>query len=164
MGSAKDVVRQESEAKTVTLGPNQVTFVLKGSDTGGSYSLTAFDVAPPPAPGPPLHVHQDADEALYVVEGRLEVRLGEQATTLAPGGVALVPKGTRHTLANPGPGASRILIVLSPPGFEGFWEESATLLAASDGAPAAAQMLALQRKYHLETGGQVRQFTGGPPR
>lgn len=120
-------------------------------------------MAPPPAPGPPLHVHEDADEAIYILEGSLEFQVGDESVTAAAGDVVLVPRGTWHTLANAGTDPARFLVILSPPGFERYWEESSQLLAASDGVPDPEQMLALQRKHHMATGGQARRFVAEKP-
>jgi hypothetical protein len=65
-----------------------------------------------------------------------------------------------RSLANPGSIPAKILIILTPPGSEGYWEEMAQHLA-TDTSPDPALVLSLQQKYHLETGGQVRQFS--PP-
>ncbi len=78
-----------------------------------------------------------------------------------PGAVVLAPKGTLHALASAGSDAARFLVILSPPGYEGFWREMGELRAAGgpDGAPPSAELvLALRRKYHLATGGEVRRF------
>jgi quercetin dioxygenase-like cupin family protein len=150
------------ETKTVSMGANWVTFLARREDTAGIYSLTEFTVAPPPTPGPPLHIHQDAHEAMYVLEGELQVTLGQQALRAPAGSFVYVPKGTLHTLANPGPLPAKILIILTPPGYEGYWEEMAQHLATGN-PPGPDLVLALQQKYHLETGGQVRQFSPSGP-
>jgi len=62
-------------------------------DTGGKYSLTKFSMAPRPAPGPPLHIHEDADETVYVLEGELEMGLGDQKLVGSAGSIMLVPRG-----------------------------------------------------------------------
>ena len=77
---------------------------------------------------------------------------------LSAGAVMLVPQGTLHSLANAGPGPVRMLIILSPPGYEGFWREMAELRAALGGPPDAETTHALQQKYHVNTGGEVRRF------
>lgn len=152
------ILRPAGAAPAGDLGPNRAVFALSGDETGGKYSLTEFTMAPPPVPGPPPHIHVDADEAIYVLEGTLEMGIGEQRVTGSAGAVMLVPKGTLHTLTNPGPGPARMLIILSPPGYEGFWREMAELRATLGGPPDAETTLTLQRKYHLTTGGQARSF------
>lgn len=121
------ILRSASTAQAADLGANRAVFALSGDETGGHYSLTEFVMAPPPAPGPPPHIHEDADEAIYVLEGTLEMSASEQRLVGAAGSVMLVPRSTVHSLANPGPGLARMLIILSPPGYEGFWREMAAL-------------------------------------
>jgi mannose-6-phosphate isomerase-like protein (cupin superfamily) len=69
-------------------------------------------------PGPPrwiapLHLHHKDDEAWYVLEGMLCVRMGEQIVEARAGSAVLVPRGTAHTYWNPGPGAVRYLLVMT---------------------------------------------------
>jgi quercetin dioxygenase-like cupin family protein len=148
------ILRPAADAEATDLGPNRAVFALSGDETGGTYSLTAFTMAPPPAPGPPPHFHEDADEAVYVLDGTLEMGLGEHRLTGSAGAVMLVPRGKLRSLANPGPSPVRMLIILSPPRYEGFWPE----MAALGGPPDSETVLALQRKYHLATDGQARRF------
>lgn len=151
------VMRQRDNAKTVSMGSNIVTFHLTSEETGGLYSLTEFIMAAPPAPGPPMHVHESESEATYVLEGELLFTLGERSMKASTGAALFVPKDTKHTLSNLGLGTARILVILTPPGFEKFWEEMANLLKVSGGKPDPTNVLSLQQKYHLNTGGKPRQ-------
>ncbi len=151
------VMRQRDDAKTVSMGSNIVTFHLTGEETGGRYSLTEFIMAAPPAPGPPMHIHETESEATYVLEGELLFTLGERSMKASTGSVLFVPKGTKHGLSNLGPGTARILVILTPPGFERFWEEMANLLKVSGNKPNPINVLSLQQKYHMDTGGKPRQ-------
>ena len=50
----------------------RIDFLATGETTGGHYSLFhVFNPAGPPGPLP--HIHRDADEFFFVVEGRVEV-------------------------------------------------------------------------------------------
>ena len=42
------------------------------------------------------HVHESLDEILYVVAGEGVVRIGDEDTSLRPGVVVVLPKGSRH--------------------------------------------------------------------
>jgi quercetin dioxygenase-like cupin family protein len=153
------IIAETKEAKSVSLGPNRVTFLLRADETGGRYSLTEFTLAPPPAPGPPMHVHKAEDELTYVLEGELEFALEGRLERASAGSFFLVPRGTPHTLSNLGPAGARILVVLTPPGFEGYWEEASSLLESSGGDPDPERMRELQEKYNMDAGGQVRRFS-----
>jgi mannose-6-phosphate isomerase-like protein (cupin superfamily) len=61
----------------------------------------------------PLHVHHVDDEAWYVLEGTLAVRVGERDVTVPAGGAVLVPRDVPHTYWNPQPEPTRYLIVMS---------------------------------------------------
>jgi mannose-6-phosphate isomerase-like protein (cupin superfamily) len=70
------------------------------------------------APGPPrwiapLHLHRNDDEAWYVLEGTLCVRVGTDDVEARAGSAVFVPRGTPHTYWNPGPGPARYLLVMT---------------------------------------------------
>src|SRR5690349_10204438 len=75
------------------------------------------DPGGPPAPPryiAPLHLHRNDDEAWYVLEGLLGVRVGDRDIEARPGSAVLVPRGTPHTYWNAGAGTLRYLLVMTP--------------------------------------------------
>jgi quercetin dioxygenase-like cupin family protein len=72
---------------------------------------------PAGAKGPPLHTH-DFDEAFYVLEGQLTVRVADELVTVGAGQLAFALSDVPHTLANQSSAAARFLIVCTPAGFE----------------------------------------------
>ncbi|HSD85709.1 MAG TPA: cupin domain-containing protein [Anaerolineae bacterium] len=100
--------------------------ILKGTErlTGGSYSLHE-NTLPPNSPGPRPHIHRAHEEAFYVLEGELTLRVGRR-TILAPAGSFLVvPRGVVHQPSNPGTQPTRVLLIFSPAGMERFFIEAA---------------------------------------
>jgi mannose-6-phosphate isomerase-like protein (cupin superfamily) len=152
------IFRAHGGGKTVRLGPNIVTFLLSAEATEWRYSVTEFAAAPPPAPGAPLHIHNDADEAMYVLEGSFQVSIDDKEIPAPEGSFVLVRKGTLHTITNIGKKVGRLLIFLTPPGFERYWEEMSHLLEVTNGKPDQDQVLVLQEKYHMDMKG-ARPFT-----
>jgi len=70
-------------------------------------------------PGPPryiapLHLHHNDDEAWYVLEGTICVQNGDEVIEARAGTAAFVQRGTPHTYWNPGPGAARYLLIMTP--------------------------------------------------
>ena len=61
----------------------------------------------------PLHLHRNDDEAWYVLEGTLCVRVGKEIVEATAGSAVFVPRGTPHTYWNPGPGLVRYLLVMT---------------------------------------------------
>ena len=72
-----------------------------------------------------------------------------------------VPRGVEHAFWNEGNTEARLLSTVSPPGFEGYFEELAEgLAAAGDDAQAAARLRErLSKKYDIEVVGPPRQAT-----
>ena len=58
--------------------------------------------------GAPLHVHQ-ADELIVVLEGTLEVRLGEEVQKVGPDHTLVIPPNVPHGFTSVGPGAARMI-------------------------------------------------------
>ena len=70
-------------------------------------------------PGPPryiapLHLHHNDDEAWYVLEGTMCVQNGDEVIEARAGTAAFVQRGTPHTYWNPGPSATRYLLIMTP--------------------------------------------------
>jgi mannose-6-phosphate isomerase-like protein (cupin superfamily) len=69
--------------------------------------------AGPPRLIAPLHLHHNDDEAWYVLEGTLIVRVGDAEIEAPAGSSVSVPRGTPHTYWNPGPGPARYLLIMT---------------------------------------------------
>lgn len=61
----------------------------------------------------PLHIHHDEDEAWYVLDGRLRVKVGDAEHEVPAGGAVIGSRGLPHTFWNPDPDESvRYLLVM----------------------------------------------------
>ena len=84
---------------------------------GSDFVIAEWKDAGGPAGPPrwiaPLHLHRKDDEAWYVLEGTLCVRVGKDVVEARAGSAVFVPRGTVHTYWNPGPGLVRYLIVMT---------------------------------------------------
>jgi mannose-6-phosphate isomerase-like protein (cupin superfamily) len=98
----------------------------------------------PPRLIAPPHVHHRDDEAWYVLEGTLRVRVGEDEVEARAGSGVFVPRGTPHTYWNPGPGPVRYLLVMTANIYRLIQE----IHAMQDRSPSAIE--AAFRKYDSE--------------
>jgi mannose-6-phosphate isomerase-like protein (cupin superfamily) len=100
---------------TALLSPSGLAQHLKAgaSDTGGAYSLWESVILPGEGPRP--HVHPDNEEAFYLLEDELILRVRDQDVTVGPGTFALVPRGAAHAFTNPAATPARMLTIMSPP-------------------------------------------------
>ena len=58
----------------------------------------------------PLHRHDNCEELLYLIEGTLEHRIGDEWFTMGPGDVIRVPVGVPHQGRNNGGTAARMVV------------------------------------------------------
>jgi quercetin dioxygenase-like cupin family protein len=101
----------------------------------------------PPGKGVALHVHEREDELVYLLEGEIEVTLGNQKMKAVPGVMALLPRGIPHGFTNIGNNPSRLLDTILPGQFDNYFVELAALSAEGD--PSEEQIDALSRKYRI---------------
>ncbi len=93
---------------------------LSGEQTGGAFSLAEnFNRR---GNGSPVHVHDQEDETLFVLDGELRVLVGEEEHTAGPGTVAVLPRRLRHAYVVTS-GTARFLTLHIPAGFEQFAAE-----------------------------------------
>ena len=111
----------EGEGKRLWVADELMTFKASGEDTGGAYALT--DSVVPSGGGPPPHIHQREHEAFWVLEGELEVQVGENTFRAGAGSFVHLPKGIKHAYQNVGTGPARFLTLIVPAGLEKFFEE-----------------------------------------
>lgn len=144
----------EQRAASYVLGPGQSRsvpdgpdgFKIRAADSGGLVSLFEFSLQPWQS-GPDLHRHHDSDEAFYVVEGTMEMQVGEDRLVLGVGEFAWVPRGSAHTFANAGPGTARALTIATPGGLEHFLADLHRFLASSTGQPDRAALAELRTRH-----------------
>jgi mannose-6-phosphate isomerase-like protein (cupin superfamily) len=131
------------------LGSMGVRFMLSGDETGGGFSMVEHPI-PPHALAAPLHRHSREDEYSFVLEGRIGALLGDEVVVADVGDLVHKPRGQWHTFWNAGDEPARILEVLSPAGFERYFEEMVELLEASAGPPDPAELGAIAARHGLE--------------
>jgi quercetin dioxygenase-like cupin family protein len=111
-------------------GPIGTTIKVRGAETNGVLSICEMPVAPgfmvPP------HTHRDFDEWSYVLEGRIGARIGDDEFTAEQGSYILKPRALMHTFWNAGPEPARIIELITPAGFETFFERLAQLMAKGE--------------------------------
>jgi quercetin dioxygenase-like cupin family protein len=108
-----------------------VRFLLEGAATDGRLAIVEHPL-PPRALGAPPHTHRHEDEYSFVLEGRLGVQLGRERFTADPGELVVKPRGIEHAFWNASDAPLRILELISPAGFEGYFRELARALADRD--------------------------------
>jgi len=117
-----------------------LTFKVMSDQSGGV--LTAIDTVALPGEGPPLHMHRNEDEFIWILEGRFRVRLGDDMNEAAPGAFVFIPRGTPHTWQNIGDAPARFFAGTMPASiaFEQFFVRYAQLPIEQRGIEAFARL------------------------
>jgi len=136
------------DGRTGVLASIGVRFMVGGEESGGGFSLVEHPM-PPRALAAPLHRHSREDEYSFVLEGHVSAQLGEEVVYGEPGDLIFKPRDQWHTFWNAGDTPARILEIISPAGFEGYFEELVEL-PTDAGPPDRAQIAAIAAHYGLE--------------
>ena len=100
----------------------------------------AFFVILEPGEAPPLHVHEDAEQVFFVLEGEAELTVGkdeQQTFPLRVGDFVRTPPGTYHAVRCHGPGRFVYLSIdcftAGPPAAEPTWDRHVEVMCATNG-------------------------------
>jgi oxalate decarboxylase/phosphoglucose isomerase-like protein (cupin superfamily) len=137
-----------------------------GDKQSGCFSVfEVVDIAPGFDVG--AHLHHQAEEMFYVLEGQLDLlafeprartptdwqqwesHSGARVARGGPGGFMFVPRGCPHAFANPGPGPARMIFLVSPPGHEHYQKELAQLVSKAKD-PLDEAIKELRARYDIE--------------
>lgn len=115
--------------------------------TGGTLGLV--ENALPPGFASPYHVHRDEDEACYVVEGTLRFVSGDNSWVAGKGSYAFMPRDIPHGFQVVSDEPARILLFVTPGGFEKFVAEIGESTPPA-GPPDLAHVVQVAARYNLE--------------
>ncbi len=121
-------------------------FKLLAADTDDRLSVCEFTLGAWES-GPVLHLHEEVDEAFFVVRGRLEAQLGDRRVQAEAGSFLWVPRTTPHTFANAGDTQVHVLALACPGGVEHLFAEQAAHIAETNGRPDPAVMDEIGRRH-----------------
>ena len=134
---------------------------IRDEDTAGAYSIHDNTI-PPGSPGPRPHIPRHHEEAFYVLEGELAVRVGPRTITAPAGSFVVVPRGVFHQPSNPGPQPTRVLLIFSPAGMDHFFEEAAEGCMPLQAAPTDSVVLEKLEAFTEKYGYEFAEFLPGP--
>jgi mannose-6-phosphate isomerase-like protein (cupin superfamily) len=129
------------------LGSIGVRFLIEGAEAGKRFSLVEHPMSPR-ALAAPLHLHTREDEYSFVLDGRMGALLGEEVVEAGPGDLVFKPRDQWHTFWNAGDEPCRILEIISPAGFEHFFQELVGMGGVTHADPDAFAQL--RERYGLE--------------
>ena len=134
---------------------------------GQSAVWSAFEAEVTPGFDVGAHLHHNAEELFYIVDGELDLLAfeprartsgdwqawqsgsGAQVMRGGPGSVMFVPAGCPHAFANPGTVPARMLFLVSPPGHELYLDEIGKAISGG-GAPDPAVIAEIRARHDIQ--------------
>ena len=116
------------------MSANAPKVLLRSEESGGEIAIVELGGGG----RPPLHRH-DFDETFYILEGELTFQLDDDVFTRRAGELAFAPRGVAHTYANLSGAPSRALLVITPAGFERYFDRIAARISGTELPPEAAK-------------------------
>ena len=125
--SAKAVFHMPGEARGIMLRGQPMAFLVTGEDTRHT---SMFEWTIPTGFATGRHVHRVQEETFYMLEGACEWHVGDDLVRATPGTYLFIPPGVPHNITNVSDKPARVLMTVSPPGHERYFEELAKLTAS----------------------------------
>jgi quercetin dioxygenase-like cupin family protein len=85
--------------------------------------LSLLELEIRPGGGVEPHFHKGHSDSFYVLEGELEVHVGDEVVSAVPGMYVLAPPGVVHFFRNVGAATTRVLNLHTPGGFVEYRRE-----------------------------------------
>lgn len=115
--------------RLIDLGDFEMQVKADSADTSGVVSV--LEATEPPGFGPPIHVHDDAAEAFYVLAGEYVMSLDGEEHRCPAGSFIFIPMGVPHGF-RVGEMPSRKLNFYFPAAMTGYFDDLAVALARAD--------------------------------
>jgi len=144
--SGQAIIRRPGEGKSVKLAGHPMTFLVTANDTRHT---SMFEWTIPPGFSTGLHVHRNQEETFYVLEGECDWQVGSERVRATPGTYLFLPPGVPHNIGNASDRIARVLMTVSPPGHERYFEELAETVARG-GAADPGTIAELRARYDTD--------------
>lgn len=117
------------EKNKIFIGPDEgvslpaldIVHKVTAERSGGSLMVIEWGL--PPGQMIPPHTHTREDECSFVLEGELTCYVGGEVVVAPAGSYVVKPRGVPHALCNAGTEPVRVLEILTPGGFESYFDE-----------------------------------------
>jgi len=149
-GRGAGFILRPGEGRSIDLGSFGMSVKATHDDTNGLFTL--LEAQEPAGFGPPLHIHRDAAEAFYVLEGEYIIFIDGREEPCPAGSFIFIPAGIPHGFRVGGV-ASRKLVLFAPAAMLGYFDELAAAVSAGDADPDLLSEIA--RRYAMDVIGPV---------
>jgi quercetin dioxygenase-like cupin family protein len=116
---------KNGEGAQIYFRGTKITVKVSKEDSNGRYTM--LEMVHPPNVGPALHIHPNAPEAYYILEGEYQIRCGKEVHHAQRGDFVFIPKRIEHKYQSGSNGGK--VLVICPAGLEKYFKEIAETLS-----------------------------------
>ena len=132
VGTLGATVRDSGEGEVRWFcGGGVMTWKASSAETGGAFMI--WEDALEGGKVTPLHIHPEADETFYLLEGEILLHIDGQERRLGPGGIAVLPRNVPHAFMVTSQQA-KMLCFQNPASGEAFYLDASEPMVAGDPA------------------------------
>ena len=115
----RGIVVRADEAERLAFPTNVTKLFAEGQDTGGAFSAIRVALQSS-ADGARPHHHAKASELFFVIDGSVDILIGDEVVTARTGDLAVVKPGAMHAFANGSTTEPADLLIVFGPAIERF--------------------------------------------
>ncbi|MEO6350661.1 MAG: cupin domain-containing protein [Candidatus Limnocylindrales bacterium] len=134
------LVLRPGEGRTIDLGNFEMNVKASADETDRAF--TVLEATEPPGFGPPLHIHNNAAETFYVLEGEYNIFLEGHEYRCPAGSFIFIPQGVEHGF-RVGSVPSRKLNLYTPAAMVGYFDELSEAIKSGDADADRLEQIAL---------------------
>jgi quercetin dioxygenase-like cupin family protein len=146
-------IRQASTENSMWYLDSLISILVSGAQTEERFML--LHTCETRGHEPPRHIHQQADEVLFVLEGQLQVTVGDTRFDAHQGACVLLPRGVEHSFVLCSDEAK--LLLLLPAHLGGYFRELSRPATQStvptDSGLQVERLIATAARYGMEITG-----------
>jgi mannose-6-phosphate isomerase-like protein (cupin superfamily) len=121
----EEIALSPGGGKTLQVLEDAYTIKAATDQTGGTIAVLEGSFRP--GSGAPAHVHHQHEESFYVLNGEFVFHVGARSVAAPAGSFVFAPRDVAHSFENVGTAPGRVLGIMTPAGFEQFFETLAGL-------------------------------------
>src|SRR5579875_660350 len=122
--SLQPYILQANEGEAIWYATTRMTLKATSKSTGGTLSLVEIVAAPDTAL--PWHVHRRDDEMLYILDGLLFIKCGDELFEGCPGAFIFLPRSIPHSFKVVSETMARFLVLGIPAGIDQYFVDTGT--------------------------------------
>lgn len=146
--AVKPIAVNTKNLESFSYDAGKVKFIASSEDTNGAFAV--LEVTEMPGYKTTWHRHNHTEETFYILEGVLTIQVGDKIAEYSAGSYVLVPRATPHGQGNFGKTPCRMILTVTPGGYERRFRERIEIHKTSKPGDADFQKKLVGSRGHVD--------------